>query len=438
MNKKLWFLTKNSLFKKIKSKWFVGVNVILFAVIVGLVNIDSIINFFGGDFNEKIEIEVIDNTNEVYDTFKTTVSGSKDILGEDVKVKVNKSKNAEKDAEKNIGEKILVVFNKSDSEYLKAKVISSMKIDSLDYQLITSSLETTKYNYGLKYSNIDPIELQKISSKIKIDRIILDEDKKSTDDNMDTIMGTVFPTLILPFFMLVVFLVQMIGAEIYEEKSSRSMEIIISNVSPKTHFMSKILSSNIFAISQGLLLFVYAGVALLIRNSISNSVVTSSITSQISSVWDSLVQSGFADKLIYIIPETLILLLLSFIAYSLVAGILASMTVNMEDYQQIQTPIMMVSVLAYYLSIMAGVFDGSIFIKALSYLPFISCLLSPALLILGQVSVIDVLISIVILVLFNMLIMKKGIRIYKEGILNYSNEKIWSKFKKIVKNKNNN
>ena len=111
------------------------------------------------------------------------------------------------------------------------------------------------------------------------------------------------------------------------------------------------------------------------------------------------------------------------------------MTVNMEDYQQIQTPVMLVSILSYYLAIMAGVFNGSIFIKVLSYVPFISCLLSPALLVLGQISIIDVIISIVILIVFNIFVFKRGIRIYKEGILNYSNEKVWSKFKKIIRNK---
>ena len=50
--------------------------------------------------------------------------------------------------------------------------------------------------------------------------------------------------------MLIIFLVQMIGAEVNEEKTTKSMEIIISNVSPKTHFLSKVLSSNLFVIIQ--------------------------------------------------------------------------------------------------------------------------------------------------------------------------------------------
>ena len=69
--------------------------------------------------------------------------------------------------------------------------------------------------------------------------------------------------------MLVIFLVQMIGAEINEEKQTRSMEVIISNVSPKVHFFSKLLASNGFVIMQGLLLLVYAGIALLIKDSLS-------------------------------------------------------------------------------------------------------------------------------------------------------------------------
>lgn len=434
MNKKLAFLTKTSLLKKIKSKWFIGINILILVIIVGIINIDSIINFFGGDFSNDLEIVVIDKTEEVYDIFKSNINSSKEILDSDNSIKIKKSNKSEKEIRKKIDDKILIVFTSSSKEYLKAKVISKNKIEAVDYQLITSALSSTKYNYGLIKTNIDIGKLKMISSEMKIDRVVLDKDSKSTDDNMETVMGTVFPTIILPFFMLVIFLVQMIGSEIYEEKSSRSMEIIISSVSPKTHFISKILSSNLFAIIQGLLLISYGTIGFIIKNSISTT-SSSSVTSMFSTLWTTLVDSGFVDKLYYIIPITLLLLLLSFLAYSLVAGILASMTVNMEDYQQIQTPIMLVSLLSYYLAIMAGVFDGSTFIKVLSYVPFISCLLSPALLVIEQISIVDVLISVAILLIFNIFIFKHGMGIYKEGILNYSNEKVWSKFKKIIKNK---
>lgn len=436
MNKKFLFLTKTSLSKKLKSKWFIIINVLLLFLIVGIINIDSIINFFGGDFTEKLEIVIKDNTHEASPIFKNILEENKKEYKEEFNISIKETKTEEKKLKKDIKKEIVVVLDKNEQDQLKAKIISKKKIDSIKYQIIVSSLTATKYNYGLIKSNINPEELAQISQEIKIDRIITDENENTTGDNMEMIMNTVFPTVILPFFMLIIILVQMIGAEIYEEKSSRSMEIIISNVSPKTHFLSKIASANIFAISQGLLLILYTIIGFATKSLFGNNETLSIISKTVSDIWKDLVAAGFTEQLIYIIPLTLVLLVLSFFSYSLISGILASLTVNMEDYQQIQTPIMIVLLISYYLAILAGAFEGSIFIKVLSYVPFISCLLSPALLLINQIGVIDVLISIILLIIFNYFMFKQGIKIYKVGILNYSNDKVWNKFKKALKSRN--
>ena len=83
---------------------------------------------------------------------------------------------------------------------------------------------------------------------------------------------------------------------------------------------------------------------------------------------------------------------------------------------------------------MAGVFKGAIFIRILSYVPFISAILSPSLLVLGQVGIIDILISILVMVLTIFLFVKYGLRIYKEGILNYTSKDLWKKMFKALKN----
>ena len=109
------------------------------------------------------------------------------------------------------------------------------------------------------------------------------------------------------------------------------------------------------------------------------------------------------------------------------------MTTNIEDFQQLQTPIMLISLAGYYLAIMAGVFEGATFIKVLSYVPFISAILSPSLLILGQIGIIDVIISIVLVIITNYLLIKYGLKIYKVGILNYSSKDLWKKMFKALK-----
>ena len=141
------------------------------------------------------------------------------------------------------------------------------------------------------------------------------------------------------------------------------------------------------------------------------------------------------DKFILILIFTIILMILTFIAYSLVAGIIASMTTNNEDYQQMQIPIVVVLLLGYYLSIMAGMFKGSLFIKVLSFIPFISAILSPSLLVMGQIGLIEVIISVVLMLLTIYILVKYGLRIYKVGILNYSSTGIWKKMLKSLRNK---
>ena len=371
-----------------------------------------------------------------YDLFEKNLKSYNETLDMKYTFDISKTIKTEEEIKKEIKDtdKVLIVLENSDTSYLKASIISDSYIDTMYYQLLYQALSTTKTEVAFSLTDTNKDELLKLTSNISVDRILLSDDKNTEEENMEMIMGTVFPTVILPFFILVVFLVQMIGAEINEEKQTRSMEVIISNVSPKAHFFSKVIASNGFVLLQGLLLILYGILALVIKNYTGIS-SASSITSQISDVWNSLVASGFVDKLTYIIPLTLILMVLSFLTYSLVAGILASMTVSMEDYQQIQAPIMMICLAGYYLAIMAGMFQGSTLIRILSYVPFLSCLLSPALLVIGQIGIFDVVISIIILCIFNYILIRYGLKIYKIGILNYSTDKMWSKLLKAVRSK---
>ena len=63
---KLKFLTKISLKRKINTKWFLIANIIFAILIIGLLNIDTVISFFGGDFDETQMVYVKDNTNKTY------------------------------------------------------------------------------------------------------------------------------------------------------------------------------------------------------------------------------------------------------------------------------------------------------------------------------------------------------------------------------------
>lgn len=434
MNKKLKYLTKVSLNKKIKSKWFLVANIIFAILIIGLLNIDSIIKFFGGDFDKETIIYVVDNTNyDILGEFENSMNEYSNLLSMNMNIDTIESydKFVSKVKKSDDNNSILVVVNEDDYNYMNAKIVSNDKIDTVMYQSITNCLDNIKKEKALLVNGIDTNTMMNINKSISIERVILN--KNSKNDN-EIFMGVVFPIVILPVFMLTMFLIQMIGAEINEEKSTRGMEIIISNVSPKTHFISKLLSGNIFVLLQGILLLVYILIGVYIRFNICGNIDFSSILGSSGiDVMDSIKSITLNRNIILVLILSLILIILSFIGYSLLSAICASMTTSMEDYQQVQTPIVLTSLAGYYLSIMASMFNGSVFIRVLSYVPFIGTMLSPSLYILGDTGIIDIIISICLMVGTIFILMKYGLKIYKVGILNYSGSHIWKKMFKAAK-----
>lgn len=432
MNNKFWFLTKMSLQKKMKNKTFVIVNILLLVVFVALINIDKIVLLFGGNFDKQNNIMVLDNTNKTYEIFKETIDKEETFIDTKLKYKVKKV-NDEKKAKKSIkkDEDILLIVNNDEDNIINVTMITNGYINSNLYQLISSSITASKQNLAMKEINISAEELDKISKSVEIKREYIEKNKSKEEEQNEFIMGIVTPIVIFPFFMLITLVVQMVGAEINEEKSTRSMEIIISNVSAKVHFFSKILAANLFVIIQCILLGVYSIIGILLRggkslDSINNVNLISNITSGIDI-------TKMVNNLIGYIPLVLILMAVTLFGYSILAGILASMTTNMEDFQQLQTPIFVVSLLGFYLAIMNTMFDGALFIRILSYIPFVSAILSPSLLVTGVIGLKDIILSILLMIVVIYLLLKYGIKIYKEGILNYSSTKLWKKMFKALK-----
>ena len=438
MRSKLGYLTGISLGRKIKTKWFVAANLLLAVMIIGIINIDSIINFFGGDFNEKTPVYVIDHTDRSFELFKEQLDQTSISINnnEESSYEIEEVEKTIDEVKKELQEDkdiIAVVFDYDEKGLLTAQVMSQGYIDTVPYQLISSSINTTKTTLAIMDSDISEEELDAIYTPATIERVILDESETTEKEGAQMIMSTLFPMFILPFFMLTLFLVQMIGAEVNDEKTTIGMEIIISNVSPKTHFFSKVIAGNLFVLIQGGLLILFAGVAFLIRHFLGGDLINGGFGTELSDTVNQVLNSGLGDKLIYILPLTILLMILTFIGYSLLAGILASMTTNIEDFQQLQTPIMVLSMTGYFLAIMASMFQGSIFIRIASYIPFISAILSPSLLVIGEIGILDVSISIILMVIVNYFLVKYGLKIYKVGILNYSSKGLWKKMFNALK-----
>ena len=439
MKNKLKFLTKQSLDKKIKTKWFKGVNILLLVLFVLIMNVDRVISFFGGDFENQITIYVKDDV-EVYDSFVTSFESVSEMLGESKNFKLEKT---EEDIEKlkenleNKEDEILVYIMPDETNYMKAQIISYEDAGTVTTQIISSAINSVKSSMAASLSGLTEEQILALTSPAQIETILTNPDVEN-QEGKDLLSAGVMLIFILPCFFLIIMLVQMIGAEVNDEKSTRSMEIIISNVPPKIHFLSKIFASTAFVVIQGLLLLLYGGIALIIRNMLGGTglaAMSGEVTGQLNELLQMVKDTGVFSLLLEGLPIIIVLFILSFIAYAIVAGVLASMTTSIEDFQQLQTPIMLIILVGYYLAIMAVQFDGSLFIEIASYIPMLSFLVSPVLFMLGQISIWQMLIATIIMALFTWIIFRYGLRIYKVGILNYSSSKLWKKMFKSLKQK---
>ena len=449
MKNKFKFLLKDSIKKKIDTKAFKLINLGVFIVIVALINLDSIVKFFGGDFDKEVNIYVVDEVG-VYDEFKAVMDSSfLDVL-ESYNSKVVKSdktldelKNEiTKDETKDIILNITNVENPTYENVFNVDFISYEYVDTLLYTDIVTAINNVKVKRAMELANIDTEVLNQIYKNVSINRVMLSEDAKEDEEFMELVGSIITIIFIVPFFLLITLIVQMIGAEINEEKSSKSMEIIISSVSPQAHFMAKLISANVFAITQGLLLVVYTVIGGIVRAFTSSSMTSEAVNvisnsgadmGKINSIISTFIKSDVFSKLLSGIPFFIIIILLSFFVYSLFTGILASVTTNMEDYNQIQTPVMVFLMAGYFLAIYAATFKGSNFISFMAYIPFISGILAPVMYMLGQITIGGLILAIVLLIITCLLLYKYGLKVYKVGILNYSSSNLWKKIFKALK-----
>ena len=439
MKNKLRFLIKQSINKKVKTKWFKVVNILLCILIVAMANIDRLITFFGGDFNKPTKVYVVDEIG-YYDAFESTFKEYTKSFEDIGNYKLEKADKSIKELKKKIVDKddVIITLSPSEETYLKSEIYTYDVIDTIPLQLFSASLNSLKSVVVLDRSGLSQQEIMAITSNASITTITTNKELDSNAKAKDIISTGLILIFIIPFFLFITLLTQMIGAEVNDEKSTRSMEIIISNVPPKYHFIAKIVASTTFVIMQALLIFGYGILALILRKlfgSVSSLNASNDVTKFIKETYELIKASGAIKIFLKGLPLILLLFLLNILVYAIVAGVLASMTTSIEDYQQLQSPLMIIMIIGYYVAMMASMFDGSLFVKVVSYIPMLSALVAPTIYMLGQTTIIELLISNVICLATVWIVYTYGLRIYKVGILNYSSSNLWKKVFKSLKEK---
>ena len=173
MKTKCKFLIKQSLKKKMSTKWFKVANLLVLILLIGILNIDRIIRFFGGDFEEITKIYVIDEA-ESYPLFENNFNNLED-LGNYELEQTSKTVEELKEEIKDTDD-IILTIRLSDTEYLTADVASFNPIGMVTEQLLQTSLNTIKSYYVLEKTGISESEIASLTSNVSLNTEVTNPD----------------------------------------------------------------------------------------------------------------------------------------------------------------------------------------------------------------------------------------------------------------------
>lgn len=258
-----------------------------------------------------------------------------------------------------------------------------------------------------------------------------------------TMISSMLPMLFALIFFMFIFLYGTLTAQsIATEKTSRVMETLLTSVRPMAIILGKVLGMGLASLTQfTALITVSFGVSAAVApagtlGEIFGSVEVSSADMQmVKNAFDETFSNFNAMSIVWIV----IIFVLGFLFYSLIAGLFGASISRMEDLQSGMQPFSLIGVLGFYLAYISPAFSvGSegvnIMEKISYYLPISSPFALPGVIITGVMNTTGIIISILTLIVFDVLMLMFVARVYETIILHTGNRiKIGAMFKMAKK-----
>lgn len=231
------------------------------------------------------------------------------------------------------------------------------------------------------------------------------------------VYASYFILLMFMYFMLIMYS-NILVVDIATEKGSKMIEFIFSSVSAKDYFAGKILG-NFLAIIVHSIIYIVLGV-------VSYFIIKSKGLLDMVKI-----DLSFDQSSLIIIGEIFLFIILSLLAYMIIAAMLGSLASKQEDASKVATPLMVTIIGAFMVAMIFLNRPVNLFVKIASYVPYISVFFMPLRLIKGNAGIAEGGISIMILIASLYISYVLASKVYKKHILNYSTSSFFTRNKKI-------
>lgn len=223
--------------------------------------------------------------------------------------------------------------------------------------------------------------------------------------------------LVFGLYFMIILYGQLIATSVASEKSNRTMEVLITSTKSRNLIFGKVLGGAVAGALQFGLIILTAKVVYDINGDAWNNKL----------------------DFVFNIPGDVLLSfsafgILGYLFYLFIYGALGALVSRTEDVSSSATPITMLFVVVFFVSIMGMQNTEGILLKVASFLPFSSFMSMFVRISMGSVSNIEVIISLAILLASTVLVGILGAMIYRMGTLMYGNRVKLKDAIKLLKN----
>ena len=398
MNRKL-IVALDSFKKQIKSPafWamvFVPILVMLIPVGINYFLAKSDANKLGSDGN-KYQIVADENISPFFKGMENEYK----LVNKDEAEKALKTEKIESYGE--ISEKNGQVFLVIETKTMDSKALSKLPLFANEIQNAIN----------IKNAGMNEKQIGIFSTKADVKVNQLDKGKSLM------VYASYFILLMFMYFMLIMYS-NILVVDIATEKGSKMIEFIFSSVSAKDYFAGKILG-NFLAIIVHSIIYIVLGV-------VSYFIIKSKGLLDMVKI-----DLSFDQSSLIIIGEIFLFIILSLLAYMIIAAMLGSLASKQEDASKVATPLMVTIIGAFMVAMIFMNRPVNLFVKIASYVPYISVFFMPLRLIKGNAGIAEGGISIMILIASLYISYILASKVYKKHILNYSTSSFFTRNKKI-------
>ncbi|MGZ0084669.1 ABC transporter permease [Caldibacillus thermoamylovorans] len=402
---KFWLVMGHTYVTKLKAKAFLVTTALTCLLIIGLANVQTIIEAFTSD--ETAHVAVIDRTQSLYKALEKQVNNKE--------ITLTKITDLEDEAKKAVKEGKwdgLLVLSTDEKGLPKAFYYANTIADNrtseelergvnaLKTALVTAKIGLTKEQLAILYQ---PVPFQKVA---------LEKNAKS-EEELNEARSLVY-VLLFAMYMFVLMYGGMIATEVATEKSSRVMEILVSSVHPVQQLFGKIIGVALVSLTQFFVFFA-VGFAALKANG--------------QEVWRFL---GLDRTPLSIWGYALIFFLLGYLLYAVLFAVLGSLVSRVEDVQPAITPVMLMVVAAFMIAMVGLNVPESPFVVGASFIPFFTPMLMFLRIGLVSVPAWEVALSFALLVATMALLILVGAKVYRGGVLMYGRMNVFKDIKQAI------